>query len=572
MHHLTEFKKHTPLQAKYGSNAYMLWVLGLYLDESDLDALAARSLTDGGNDKCLDFIEIDKTGQKIVVAQGYFSDKIADKAPAKKASDLTIAASWLAHGDEDAQTLNERVRARALECRAALDSEEIEQIELLYIHNRPESLNTQEELDTCVRTAQKLFQKYDIPVTCKELGLREIETLYRERSSQILLDNEIEVVGSHMGDLSTDDWDAYIYTVKGAWLRDLFKQYDDRLFSANYRGFLGISKRKKINTSIKSTAERQPTDFWVFNNGITLLTKEVVRRGRKTTLRGISIINGAQTTGSLGSVDPKVDLSKVKVMCRVVVCKNPDKIDEIVKFNNTQNRITTWDQYANDEIQAVIRKQFEDLGYDYSMKRGFDSVNAMIGIEKAAQPVLSFNGYFIDANRSKNSIFDRPEIYRRAFADRSARHILLAFCFAKSIDEVKRTLLEKSERTENETKQLNLFNYLSFRHFLLACIGVCLQQFIGGSFSPSGAKFNKDKVSVGIDALAAQLDKITRQVLRAVSRSLDNKVKNDGTDVGRLLKNEATLTEIRSELNSFLESVLDGQVDEYLKELIYIEA
>jgi hypothetical protein len=110
MYHLDEYNKHTELKAKYGSNAYMLWVLGMYLDEPDLEALAGRSLTDGGNDKCLDFIEIDKTGQKIVVAQGYFSEKAGDKAPAKKASDLTIAASWLAHGDNKAKTLNERVR------------------------------------------------------------------------------------------------------------------------------------------------------------------------------------------------------------------------------------------------------------------------------------------------------------------------------------------------------------------------------------------------------------------------------------------------------------------------------
>lgn len=249
MHHLTEFNKHISLKEKYGSNAYMLWVLGLFLDEPDLDALAARSLTDGGNDKCLDFIEIDKTGQKIVVAQGYFSEKIGDKAPAKKASDLMIAASWLAHGDENAKTINERVRTRSTECRAALESEEIEQIELLYIHNRPESLNTQEELNTCAVTAQKLFEQYQIPVTCKELGLREIETLYRERSSQILVKDEIPVDGTHLGAHSTNDWDAHIYTVKGSWLRDLFKQHDDRLFSANYRGFLGISKRKKNQLS-----------------------------------------------------------------------------------------------------------------------------------------------------------------------------------------------------------------------------------------------------------------------------------------------------------------------------------
>ncbi len=573
MHHLTEFNKHTALIAKYGSNAYMLWVLGLYLDEPDLDALAARSLTDGGNDKCLDFIEVDKAGQKIVVAQGYFADKIGDKAPAKKASDLMIAASWLAHGDKDAKTLNDRVRARAVECRAALDAEEIEQVELLYIHNRPESLNTQEELDTCGKATSRLFGDYEIQVACKELGLREIEALYRERSSQILVMDAVKIDGRPMGNpITTGDWDAHLYTVKGSWLRDLFKQHDDRLFSANYRGFLGISKRKKINSAIKNTAERQPSDFWVYNNGITLLTSAVIRDGRSTTLRGVSIINGAQTTGSLGSIDSSIDLSKVSVMCRVVVCKNPEKIEEIVKYNNTQNKITTWDQYANDELQGVIRAQFVEMGYEYSMKRGFDSVDAAIGIEKAAQPVLAFNGYYLDANRSKNSIFDRPEIYRRAFADRPARHILLAYCFARSIDEVKRLLEDKGERTENEAKQLALFNYLSFRHFLLSCIGACLQQFIGGNFAPADAKVNSSAAASGIDAIAGQLEKITRQVLRAVSRSLETKSKADGVEVGRLLKNEATLTEIRAELNSYLESVLDGQIEDGHKKLIYVEA
>ncbi|WP_284603514.1 AIPR family protein [Dickeya dadantii] len=571
MHHIGEFNKHTALKEKYGSNAYMLWVLGLYLDEPDFDVLAARSLTDGSNDKCLDFIEVDKTGQKIVIAQGYFSEKSADKAPSKKASDLIIAGSWLAYGNENATTMNDRVRTRTAECRLALDGEEIDQIEFLYIHNRPESVNTQEELDTCTRTAERLFENYDLTIICKEFGLREVEKLYLERSSQILVKEEIRIDGKKMGEHRTSDWDAYLFTVKGSWLRDLFKEYDDRLFSANYRGFLGINKRKKINSSIKSTAEKQSNDFWVFNNGITLLTSELLTSGNKSSLKGISIINGAQTTGSLGSVDTKIDLSNVEVMCRVVVCKNPNKIEEIVKYNNTQNRITTWDQYANDDMQVLIRNQFFDLGHEYSLKRGFDSAESSIGIEKAAQPVLSFNGHYVDANRSKNSIFDRPEIYKRAFSDRSARHILLAFCFAKSIDEVKRSLMMKETRTDNEEKQLSLFNYLSFRYFLLASIGACLQQFVGGNFSPENAKISSGIASESIPELSGKLEKITRQVLRSVSRCLDNKVKSDRVDIGKLLRNESTLGGIRSELNSFLESVLDGQLDESYQEIISIE-
>ena len=346
MYHLAEFKKQTELQRRYGSNAYILWVLGLYLDEPDLEALASRALTDGSNDKCMDFVEIDKTGQKIVIVQGFYSERNSDKAKSKKASDLMIAASWIAHGDSNAKTINDRARARSLDCRHALESEEIEAVELLYIHNLPESLNTQEELETCQRAASKLFGN-GVLVTCKEFGLREIETLFNERFSQILVKNRIKIDGAWLGTQKSSEWTAHVYSVRGEWLRKVFKEYEERLFSANYRGFLGISRRKKINSAIRATASSQPEDFWVFNNGITLLTDALTKRGPTSHLTGISIINGAQTTGSLGHVHSEIDLSNVWVMCRVVVCKNPDLVEEIVKYNNTQNKITTWDQYAN---------------------------------------------------------------------------------------------------------------------------------------------------------------------------------------------------------------------------------
>ncbi|WP_157836392.1 MULTISPECIES: AIPR family protein [unclassified Xanthomonas] len=568
MYHLTEFKKKTDLQRRYGSNAYILWVLGLYLDEPDLEALASRALTDGSNDKCMDFVEIDKTGQKIVIVQGFFSEKSSDKAKSKKASDLMIAASWIAHGDSNAKTINERARARSLECRQALESEEIEAVELLYIHNLPESLNSQEELDTCQRAASKLFGD-SVLVTCKEFGLREIETLFNERSSQILVKDRIKINGTWLGTQKSADWTAHVYSVRGEWLRELFKEYDERLFSANYRGFLGISRRKKINSAIRSTASSQPEDFWVFNNGITLLTDALTRRGASSHLTGISIINGAQTTGSLGHVGQETELSNVWVMCRVVVCKSPDLVEEIVKYNNTQNKITTWDQYANDETQSSLRTQFKNIGFDYSVKRGFDSVEAEIGIEKAAQPVLAFNGHYVDAIRSKNAVFDRPEIYRKAFSDRTATHILLAYSFSRSIDEVKRSLATKAERTENEEKQLSLFNYLSFKSFLLACIGASLQQFVGGSFESSNARLAPQAIKNTVDEIATQFDRITRQVLRAVSTSIENRVRRESVSVARILKSESSLIEMRSDLNSFLESVLDGQQDAGYKNLIH---
>lgn len=56
MEHLKQLLKKTEFIEKYGiGNAHLLWALGLYLDESDFDKLASDGLTDGGNDKKIDF-------------------------------------------------------------------------------------------------------------------------------------------------------------------------------------------------------------------------------------------------------------------------------------------------------------------------------------------------------------------------------------------------------------------------------------------------------------------------------------------------------------------------------------
>lgn len=196
MHHLKSFEKRKDLKDLYKSNAYMLWTLGLYLDEADLDGLAERSLTDGGNDKSIDFMEIDLSERRIVIAQGYFGSKNTDKAPSGKAADINLSISWLANGNTEAKTLSPILRTRFLEARKAIQDELIERIEFLFIHNRPEHINSQEELDTCEKTATQLFSAQGLTITCKELGLTQIEGIYQHRHSQILIHEEISVDGT----------------------------------------------------------------------------------------------------------------------------------------------------------------------------------------------------------------------------------------------------------------------------------------------------------------------------------------------------------------------------------------
>lgn len=571
LHHVKAYEERKELIEKYSHNAYMLWALGLYLDESDIDALADRSLTDGGGDKCVDFLEIDLSERRIVIAQGYFSDKAADKAPSGKAADINTAIAWIANGDTSSKTLSEVLKVRIKEARKAIKDDQIDKIELLFIHNRPSHLNSKEELDTCERNAAQIFLDQEISVVCKELGLAQIEGLYQHRNSQILIKDEIVVDGKKLGQHETPDWDAYLFTAKGEWLRELFRNYDENLFSANYRGFLGISKRKKINSAIKSTAEKQSSDFWVFNNGITLLTTGLFTKGKRSVIKGISIINGAQTTGSLGSVEDNVSLDDVRVMCRIVVCKNPKKIDQIVKFNNTQNKITTWDQFANDDHQKLIRTEFNSLGIDYSLKRGFDSQESIIGIEKVVQPILAFNGHYEDANRGRNAIFDRGEIYKKAFHERSARHILLAYCFGKSIDLVRKSLINKPNKKLTEEHQSSLFSYLSFRNFLLACIGESVGHFIDKKCTPGAMKINNKQKKPDIDSISSAFEAVTRQVLRAVSSEIKNLETSEKIQVSEFLRDSGSLAKIKNRVNELIEMALDGDFDEGVMKLIHVD-
>src|SRR5262245_18974607 len=139
MAYLDAFHADAGLVTQLGEgNAHLIWSLGLYLEEPDLVTLAGESLTDGPNDKKIDFIRFDQDTKRIIFAQGYFGQGKKDAAPANKASDLNTAAAWLFSGD--LTTVPEPLRPSIEECRVAIGQGEVESIELLFVHNLPESV------------------------------------------------------------------------------------------------------------------------------------------------------------------------------------------------------------------------------------------------------------------------------------------------------------------------------------------------------------------------------------------------------------------------------------------------
>ncbi|MBV6513495.1 MAG: hypothetical protein FMNOHCHN_03030 [Ignavibacteriaceae bacterium] len=525
--HSEAFQKEKALITKFGEgNAHLIWVMSIYLDHPDKLTLGSESLTDQSDDKKIDFIRLDRDNRKIVFAQGYYASgaKNIDSAPGNKASDLNTASAWLISGDLN--NIPETLRSIISDCRIALENDEIDEIDLLYVHNLPESKNVNNELNTVSSHLEKTLMNR-IKINGKEFGISNIEKLYIKLNSPIIIEDDIECSGKIEFTECGPLWKASILSIQGNWLRELFKKYGEDLFSANYRGFLGANKRRKINSAIKTTAEKKSDNFWVFNNGITILTNNLeVINDVNYKLKGISIINGAQTTGVIGSVDVSIDLDKLKVLARIIECSDIDTISEIVKFNNTQNSITTWDKYSNDEQQKRIQKEFNALSHSYSLKRGFNS-ESLLGIEVVAQPIIALEGFFVEANSGKNDVFENEKLYHIAFFEKKARHILYAYIISKTIDEIRNSLKEKKSTgkiIKIEENQLLLLRNLRFKYFLISVIGKCSDIFLGQNANAEQIAFNShysNSSFMSIEQLITELTPLVTIVLSYTSATID---------------------------------------------------
>ena len=79
----------------------------------------------------------------------------------------------------------------------------------------------------------------------------------------------------------------------------------------------------------------------------------------------MSIVNGAQTTGAIGALDSAPGDSALVPIGFVSTADN-ELIQEIVKYNNSQNQITASDFRSTDPVQKRLKKEINEIpGADY---------------------------------------------------------------------------------------------------------------------------------------------------------------------------------------------------------------
>ena len=490
----------------YGNNALPLFSVGLHLGVEDLASFAGDSLTDSPNDKKADIIYINEAEGLACIAQGTTAENWGKaEAPANKASDLNTAAAWLLRTPVD--QIPQQIRGQAKLLRDGLSQGTITKVIFAYAHNAFESTNVERELSATreLVSGLQITQQCDVEVV--ELGLRATEALYLTSIGSIQITDRIHFPAAQHIREKGEGWEAFIMSISGAALFDLYEKHRQALFSANLRDFLGARRAaKNVNNKIKTTAENESDLFYIFNNGITIVCKKASCNGGTLTIEGISIVNGAQTTGAVHAAG-RDHAKNTSVLARVVVVDDHTMIPRIVAANNTQNAIVAWDRRSNDPVQIRLGQEFNAKGVEYVHRRDNARKPAKsVFADQAGQMLCAFGGDLQTAIRAKADIFSVDKTYSRVFPNTlGVGHVFAVQTLGWAYDAIKHELKRRATSgalTDLEQRQLKLLDYPASKQFLVRVMGD-LREEISGKGMPNAREFALRDEAIANDGMNA---------------------------------------------------------------------
>ncbi|MCP5474256.1 MAG: AIPR family protein [Rhodanobacteraceae bacterium] len=558
---------------QYADNAIGLFALALRFNVDDIHSVAAESVTDGTDDKKCDLIYLDKEEGVAVVAQCYSSQRAKASAPANKASDLNTAVAWLLQRPLD--ELPKRIISAAKELRDSIRAGEIRRFEIWYVHNLPESNNVRDELTTVEHTANTVISSLvgpsNVAISSLEIGSGRLEEWYKETLSPILVNEEIKFEVSSGFEIYENGWKAYVAPIQARQLYKLYRTYKTSLFSANVRDYLGSRKSDaNINNGIKKTAQYEPENFWVFNNGITVLTHSFEERKEKgrtfLVIKGASIVNGAQTTGALGSL-PKNPDQKVLVPARFVATSDAELVYNIIQYNNSQNKVTASDFRSTDRIQKRLRDEIEKIPnakYEGGRRGGHKDViernRNLLPSYTVGQSLAAFNLEPIVAYNQKSEIWVNDKLYSRYFNDEAnGANLVFAYGLLRAVEEKKRGLVARSKASSGLTSQeeelLDYFRHRGSTYLFVSAVSSCLEVFAGKKVS------NSARVSFGQRVSPLESMQIWKEVVDIVSPFTQQLLDalNDG------LKNAEKAQKAIGVFRSLVQATAGANADAYKK-------
>ncbi|CEF42175.1 hypothetical protein ASN_2921 [Acetobacter senegalensis] len=564
--------------AQFGSAGLALFAMALKFGYDDLVTIGADAVVDGPDDKGCDAVYVDFDLRIAIIAQSYYAERLNAQARDGKAATLRQAASWLL--EVEIGQVPDRLKASAELLRSAVQDGSIDRVYVWFVHNCPSSINVSREMKAIQQTVNAIlssqYKEKSISVIGEEISTDNLEKLYTDTSTPILVTDNI-IFNSVPGlFFEEEDWKYLVIPISVKKLRDLYKKYNTNLFSANVRDFLGVKAGdSNINYQMQKTLEESPNNFFIYNNGLTILTHKIeqIREGdgkTKVIVSGISIVNGAQTTGTIGTSDNEPSDDSY-VLARFISTNNEDLISDVVRYNNSQNAVTASDFRSTDPIQRRLvgeMKAIPDAEYDGGRRGGISAAikrrPKLLPSYSVGQALASLHGAPTIAYNEKSAIWSRDVLYSRFFNDQlTAKHIVFAYALLRCVENEKNDLRTKEESggelTRAEKEKLVFYRKRGSVFLLVAAVGECLETIIDKPIPNKFLLRFGERIS---PEQAVQLWKPTVEALSGLHIHLDKALTDGLKNQERISDNLKAFSQLVATLKgpyaSFFESIKDN--------------
>ena len=347
--------------AKQLSRAFSAFVLHKLLDITP--QAAAASVVDDFQDKGLDAIHYDATTETLYLLQ----TKLKESEQFKQEDALPFCEGIRLLLKQDFGAFNANVQARKADIESALDS--CSHIKLVVpftgdgisktASDALQALLDDEDLDE--ERLVKQVEYYAATEITRDLLA---EQAYAQVHADIALQKHEKVEHPRS---------TYYGVARLGDLVALHQTHGKALYERNIRYFLGSSK-SDVNKAIKTTLHDAPGDFFYLNNGVTavcdLIEPKATKNGaKKFKVRGLSIINGAQTVASAAEFvrqHPGKNIDDAKVMLTLIKAPADGPFGKrVTKARNHQNPVQTANFASLDENQERLRQEIAHLGFEY---------------------------------------------------------------------------------------------------------------------------------------------------------------------------------------------------------------
>lgn len=181
-------------------------------------------------------------------------------------------------------------------------------------------------------------------------------------SKTIILDNKVTlptikgIREAYLGYLPASGYLEMITDEDGNLIRSLF--YD------NVRDFQGDNR---VNMEIDLTLKSDTRDaFVLMNNGITIVSEELISTGNKFTLAGFQVVNGCQTSHVLFNNRNILD-NTIYIPIKLIVSPEDMLKNQVIKATNRQTEVKAEELLAITDFQKSLEHYYDAISNEHRL-------------------------------------------------------------------------------------------------------------------------------------------------------------------------------------------------------------